>query len=94
MAVDFSVANIINVIAQEAFGGNTTVAGLCVMLAVSFVMLAVLANVKAPVTYSLIPMIILSIIFAALGVMDPTVSFLIVIISAVLVATTARRLVS
>ena len=91
MAVDFSFINIVNVISQELFGGNTTVGGLVIMMAVSFLMMAVLANIKAPMQYSLAPMIILSIIFAAMGIMNTTVSFLIVIVCAVLIAATARR---
>lgn len=91
MAVDFSFVNIVNVISSELFGGNTTVGGLVIMLAVSFLMMAVLANMKAPIQYSLAPMIIMSIIFAAMGIMNTTVSFLIVIVCAVLIAATARR---
>lgn len=93
MAVDFSFINIVNVISQELFGGNTTVGGLVIMMAVSFLMMAVLANMKAPMQYSLAPMVILSIIFAAMGIMDTTVSFIIIIVCAVIIATTARKLV-
>lgn len=93
MAVDFSFINIVNVISQELFGGNTTVGGLVIMMAVSFLMMAVLANIKAPMQYSLAPMIILSIIFAAMGIMDTTVSFIVIIVCAVIIATTARKLV-
>ena len=91
MAVDFSAINIIDVIAQELFGGNTTISGLVIMLAVTFVMMAILANIKAPAHYALVPMIILSIVFAAMGVLNYTVSFIIIIFSAVLIALAARR---
>lgn len=94
LAVDFSFINIVNVISQELFGGNTTVGGLVIMLAVAFLMMAVLANIKAPVQYSLVPVIILAIIFAALNIMDMTVSFVIIIISAVIVATGVRNMIS
>ena len=93
MAVDFSFINIVNIISQELFGGNTTVGGLVIMMAVSFLMMAVLANIKAPMQYSLAPMIILSIIFATMGIMDTTVSFIVIIVCAVIIATTARKLV-
>lgn len=93
MAVDFSFINIVGVISQELFGGNTTVGGLVIMLCVTFIMIAILANIKAPMQYALAPMIIMSIIFAAMGIMDTTVSFIIIIICAVLIASTARRLV-
>lgn len=93
MSVDFSLVNIINVISAEFFGGNTTIGGLAIMLAVTFIMMAALANMKAPIQYSLAPMIIMSIIFAAMGIMNTTVSFLIIIICAVLIAATARRVI-
>ena len=92
MAVDFSFSNIIYVI-SEFFGGNTTVGGLAVMMAVSLIIMAILANIKAPIQYSLAPMILLSIIFAAMGIMNTTVSFIIIIVCAVILASTARRLV-
>lgn len=89
--VDFTFQSIINVISQVMFDGNTTIGGLAIMMAVSFIMMAILANVKAPLQYSLVPMFILAIIFGAMGIMDTTVSFLVVILSAVLIAATARR---
>ena len=94
MAVDFDFYNIINIFSQELFGGNTTIAGLVIMLAITFIMMAILANIKAPMQYSLAPMMLLSIIFAAMNIMDMTVSFIIIILCAILMATTARSLVS
>lgn len=91
MPVDFSFINIVNVISAELFGGNTTVGGLVIMLGVAFIMMMFLAAVKAPIQYSLAPMILMSIIFAAMGIMNTTVSFLIIIVCAVLIAATARR---
>ena len=93
MVVDFTFTNIINVIGQTLFGGNTTIAGLVIMLVVVFIMMAILANLKAPMQYSLAPMIILSIIFTSMGIMDTNVSFIIIIFSAVLIAATSRRIV-
>lgn len=93
MVVDFNAINVINVISQELFGGNTTIGGLVIMMALSFIMMVILANIKAPMHYCLAPMIILSIVFAAMGIMDTTVSFVIIIICAVLVASSARRIV-
>ena len=94
MAVDFTFNNIVQIIAQEFLGGNTTIAGLCIMLVVSFIMMAILANLRAPVVYSLAPMIILAIAFAGLGIMDTTVSFLVIILCAVVIAAQARRIAS
>lgn len=94
MAVDFNFLNIISVIGQEFFGGNTTIAGLVIMLVITFILIAILANIKAPMQYALAPMIIMSIIFAAMNIMDVTVSFIIIILCAVLMAASARRLVT
>ena len=91
VAITFN--SIINIIAQTFFDGSTTIAGLVIMLAAFFIALVVLANVKAPPVYSLVPMMILSIIFTAYGVMDTTVSFLIIILSAVMTAAMARKTV-
>lgn len=91
--VAITFANIINIIAQTFFDGSTTLAGLAIMLAAFFLMLVILANVKAPPIYSLVPMIVLAIIFAAYGVMDTTVSFLIIILSAIMTAVVARKTV-
>lgn len=91
MPVDFSFINIVNVISSELFGGNTTIGGLVIMLGVAFIMMMFLAAVKAPIQYSLAPMILMSIIFAAMGIMNTTVSFLIIIVCAVLIAASARR---
>lgn len=94
MAVDFTFSNIINVIAQTFLGGDTTIAGLLIMLVIAFIMMAILANLKAPVVYSLAPMVILAIAFAAMGIMDVTVSFLIIILCAIVIALQARRIAS
>lgn len=91
--VAITFTTIINIIAQTFFDGSTTIAGLAIMLAAFFVMLVILANVKAPPIYSLVPMIILSVVFTAYGVMDTTVSFLIIILSAIMTAVVARKTV-
>ena len=89
----FSFNTIVGVIGQGFFDGSTSLAGLAIMAVLFFVMVAFLANVRAPVTYALVPMMLLAIMFAALGIVDTTVSFLIIIICAVLVALSARNLV-
>ena len=93
MAVDFTIEGIIGTIAQTFCGGSTTMAGILVMLGVLFVMIMILANLKAPVTYALVPMMMLDIIFAMLGIIDSTVSFIIVILCAVLIAKQAQKVI-
>lgn len=94
MAVEFSIQNFIEIIAQVACGGNMNVAGLLVMMSVFFVALVIMAMVHAPVTYSLVPMIPLAILFAAMNILDVSLTFLIIIITAVIVALEVRRTVN
>ena len=91
---DFTLQGIIGVIAQVFCGGSMTLAGILVMMAALFVMIMILASVKAPVTYALVPMMMLDIVFAALGIIDTTVSFIIIILCAVLVAKEAHKMVT
>ncbi len=91
--VDFTIQGIIGTIAQVFCGGSMTMAGILVMLGVLFVMIMILANLRAPVTYALVPMMMLDIVFAMLGIIDSTVSFIIVVISAVLIAKQAQRVI-
>lgn len=91
---DFTLQAIIGVIAQTFCGGSMTLAGILVMMAALFVMIMILASVRAPITYALVPMMMLDIVFAALGIIDTTVSFIIIILCAVLVAKEAHRIVT
>lgn len=91
--VDFTIQGIIDIIGQTLCGGSTQLAGLLVMVAVFFVMLVIFASVKAPISYALAPMMIVDLIFGALGIIDATISMFIIIICAVLMAKSARDLV-
>lgn len=92
--VDFDFQTIIEVIAQAFFSGSVQLAGIAILLAVMLVFIVVFAAIKAPVQYGLVPALILSLFFSSYGIIDPSVSFIIVVITAVLVASTARGLVS
>ena len=92
--VDFTLESIIGVIAQTFCGGSMTLAGILVMMAVMFVMIVILANVKAPITYALVPMMMLDIVFGLLGIIDTTVSFVIIILCAVMVAKEAHKMIT
>jgi hypothetical protein len=83
--------NIIDMIAENFFAGSTTLAGLAVMLAAWAICAVICINMKAPPTYSVVPMIPISIFFAAYGILNETITLLIVIVSAALVATEMRR---
>lgn len=91
--VDFTIEGIIQVIAQTFCNGSTVIAGLLVMVACFFVMMVIFAAIKAPIHYALVPMILIDIVFTALGVINTTISFLIIIVCAVLMAKQVRELV-
>lgn len=93
MAVDFTIAGVVDVFAQTLCGGSTVIAGLLIMLGVYLAILAVFAAAKAPLEYSLVPLIIVDIAFAAMGIIDYTLSMLVLIITAVLVAGRVRDMV-
>lgn len=91
--VEFTLQGIIDVIAQTFCGGSTVMAGLLVMVAAFFVIMVVFAAIKAPIHYALVPMILVDIVFTAMGVINSTISFLIIIVCAVLMAREARNLI-
>lgn len=91
--VDFTLMGIIEVLAQTFCGGSTQIAGLLVMMAVFLAMLVIFAMVKAPMQYAIAPLIIVDIIFTALGIVNATVSFIILIICAVMMARQVRDIV-
>lgn len=93
MAVEFSFTALVDMLAQTVFGGSIEVAGLVIMMCVFFVLIVVMANLGASPIYALVPLIVLDIIFASLGVLNTTVAFLILVISAVVTAVAARGVV-
>lgn len=93
MGVDFSFQGIVDLLAQTVFAGSVEVAGLVVMMTVFLVLVIILANIGASPIYALVPLIILDIIFASLGVLNTTVAFLILILSAIMTAISARSIV-
>jgi hypothetical protein len=93
MAVDFSIEGIIGVIAQNLCGGSTVIAGLIVMVAAFFVITVIFAAMKAPLQYALVPMMLIDIVFTAMGIINSTISFVIIIMCAVLMARQVRELV-
>lgn len=93
MSVEFTLENVMNIIAQTFFGGNGTLAGLCIMMVCFFIIVVIMGRLRTSPTYAVIPMIPLAIIFGSLGIMDPTVAVLIVIITTIITAAHARNLV-
>lgn len=93
MAVDFTIQGIIDVVAQTLCGGSTQIAGLLIMMTIFFGMFAIFAVAKAPMQYAIAPMLIVDIVFTALGIVNTTVSFLIIVVCAVMMARQVREIV-
>lgn len=91
--MDLSFTTIFNYIATYFFDGSTTLAGLAILVAAWILSLVVLINFRAPPTYSVVPMIPLSIFMSAYGVVDETVTIFIVIVSAAMVASQLKSVV-
>lgn len=93
MTVDFTIQGIIDVVAQTLCGGSTQIAGLLIMMTIFFGMFAIFAVAKAPMQYAVAPMLIVDIVFTALGIVNTTVSFLIIVVCAVMMARQVREIV-
>ena len=91
--MDLSFTTIFNYLATYFFDGSTTLAGLAILGAAWILSLVVLINIRAPPTYSVVPMIPLSIFMSAYGVLDETVTIFIVIVSAAMVASQLKSVV-
>lgn len=91
--MDLSFTTIFNYLANYFFDGSTTLAGLAILVAAWILSLVVLINIRAPPTYSVVPMIPLSIFMSAYGVLDETVTIFIVIVSAAMVASQLKSVV-
>lgn len=91
--MDLSFTSIVDFVAQYFFYRSTTLAGLA-MLVIGWAVCAVICmNMKASPAYSVVPMILLAIFFSAYGILNETISILIVLISAVLVASEFKKVV-
>ena len=83
--------NIIDMIAVNFFGGSTTLAGLAILLDSWAVCAVIVLNLKAPPTYTVVPMIPLSIFFGAYGILNETLTIFIVLVCAALVAAEFKK---
>lgn len=91
MNLDFG--GLIDLVATSFFGGSTQLAGLA-MLLIAWVICAVICiNARAPPVYSVVPMIPLSIFFTAYGVINETVSIILIIVVAAMVASEFKKVV-
>ena len=91
--MDFTFQNIIDLIANDFFGGSTTLAGLALMLALWAVFAVICLSMKAPPVYAVVPLIPISIFFTAYGLLNETIMIIIVLVSSVLVAAEFKKVV-
>lgn len=89
--MNLSFPQMIDMIATNFFGGSTTLAGLALMVAAWAICAVIIINLKAPPAYSVVPMIPIAIFFSAYGILNETITILIVIVSAALVAAEFRK---
>lgn len=94
MMVGFNADTMIAVVADTFFNGSTTLAGLAAMVCIWMILVAILANIKAPISYSMAPMIPVAIIFAGMGIISVDVSMIIILVCGVMTAVTIRNMMS
>lgn len=91
--MNLSFSEIINWISSTFFGGSTTLTGLALLVGIWAIMLVILINAKAAPAYSVVPMIPAAIFLAGYGILNETISILIVIIAAAFVAVEMKKVV-
>ena len=91
--MDPTFNNIITVLADLLFNGSTTLAGLALLVVAWLICAVVCFNMKAPPTYTVVPMTPICIFFTAYGILDETIAIIIILVSSVLVATEVKRVV-
>lgn len=88
--MDLTFENIILLVAN-LFGGSLTLAGLAMLIVAWMVCAVICLNLRASPAYSVVPMIPLCIFFSAYGILNETIAIIVVIVSAVLVASQFRQ---
>lgn len=91
--MEFTFQNLIDLLANNLFGGSSTLAGLALMLAMWAVFAVICLSMRAPPVYTIVPLIPISIFFAAYGLLNETVSIIIILVSSVLVAAEFKKVV-
>lgn len=91
--MDLTFNNIIDLLANNMFGGSTTLAGLAIMLAIWAVCAIICLAMRAPPVYTVVPLIPISIFFTAYGLLNNTIMIIIVLVSSVLVAAEFKKVV-
>ena len=91
--MEFTFQNVIDLIANNIFGGSSTLAGLAIMLVLWAVCAVICLAMRAPPVYTVVPLIPISIFFTAYGALNETVMIIIVLVASVLVAAEFKKVV-
>lgn len=91
--MEFTFQNLIDLLANNLFGGSSTLAGLALMLAMWAVFAIICLAMRAPPVYTIVPLIPISIFFTAYGLLNETIMIIIVLVSSVLVAAEFKKVV-
>lgn len=91
--MDLNFTTILEWLAKTFFSGSTTLAGLGILVAGWAVAAVICLNFKASPAYSVVPMIPICIFLTGYGVLNETVSVMIVLVSSVLVASEFKKVV-
>lgn len=91
--MDLSFNSIIIFISDYFFGGSTTLAGLAMLVMAWAVAAVICLNMRASPAYSVVPMIPIAIFFAAYGILNETIMIVLVLVSALIVASEFKRVV-
>ena len=91
--MEFTFQNMIDLVANNLFGGSTTLAGLALMLAFWAVAAVICLAMRAPPVYTVVPLIPISIFFTAYGLLNETISIIIILVSSVIVAAEFKKVV-
>ena len=91
--MDLSFTSIIDFTSSYFFNGSSTLAGLALMVAAWAVCVVICMNMRASPAYSVVPMIPIAIFFAAYGILNESISILIILISSVIAASEFKKVV-
>lgn len=91
--MDLNFTSILEWLANSFFGGSTTLAGLGVLVAAWAVAAVICLNYRASPAYSVVPMIPICVFLTGYGVLNETVSVMIILVSSVLVAAEFKKVV-
>ena len=92
--MEFTFQNLVDLIANNVFGGSSVLAGLALMLAMWAVFAVICLAMRAPPVYTVVPLIPISIFFTAYGLINETITIIIVLVSSVLVAAEFKKVVN